>query len=104
MRAKTLVTVMPDDAANVFLTLTARQIAPNVEIIARAEQPATLKTLLQAGADDVVMPAAIGAHRIVSLLTNTSSIEFAEMVSRRVEPGDRDGGDSRSRNEVRSTA
>ena len=82
LRAKTLVTVMPDDAANVFLTLTARQMAPNIEIIARAEQPATLKTLLHAGADDVVMPAAIGAHRIVSLLTNKSSIEFAEMVSR----------------------
>ncbi len=81
-RARSLVTVMPDDAANVFLTLTARQMAPGIEIIARAEQPATLKTLLHAGADDVVMPAAIGASRIVSLLTNKSSVQFAEMVTR----------------------
>jgi voltage-gated potassium channel len=82
-RAKTLVSVLPTDAENVFLTLTARRIAPGVEIIARAEQPGTLKTLKQAGADHVVMPAAIGAHRIVSLLTNPSAVEFAELVTRR---------------------
>jgi voltage-gated potassium channel len=82
-RAKTLVSVLSTDAENVFLTLTARRIAPNVEIIARAEQPVTHKTLIQAGADHVVMPAAIGAHRIVSLLTNPSAVEFAELVTRR---------------------
>ena len=82
-RAKTLITVLPTDAENVFLTLTARRIAPTVEIIARAEQPVTLKTLRQAGADHVVMPAAIGAHRIVSLLTNPSAVEFTELVTRR---------------------
>lgn len=81
-RAKTLVSVLPTDAENVFLTLTARRIAPEVEIIARAEQPGTLKTLRQAGADHVVMPAAIGAHRIVSLLTNPSAVEFTELVTR----------------------
>ena len=82
-RAKTLVSVLPTDAENVFLTLTARRIAPGVEIIARAEQPGTLQTLRQAGADHVVMPAAIGAHRIVSLLTNPSAVEFTELVTRR---------------------
>jgi voltage-gated potassium channel len=82
-RAKTLVAVLSNDAENVFLALTARRIAPKVEIIARAEQPSTLKTFQQAGADHVVMPAAIGAHRIVSLLTNPSAVEFAELVTRR---------------------
>ena len=42
----------------------------------------TLKTLRQAGARHVVMPAAIGAHRIASLLTNPSAVEFAELVTR----------------------
>jgi voltage-gated potassium channel len=81
-RAKTLVSVVPNDAENVFLTLTARRLAPKVEIIARAEQPGTLKTLRHAGANHVVMPAAIGAHRIVSLLNNPSAVEFAELVTR----------------------
>jgi voltage-gated potassium channel len=82
-RAKTLVTVLSNDAENVFLTLNAKRLAPNIEIIARAEAPMTLKTLHQAGADHVVMPAAIGAHRIVSLLTNPSAVEFTELVTRR---------------------
>jgi voltage-gated potassium channel len=82
-RAGHIVTVMPHDAANVFITLTARQMAPGVKIIARAEQPTTQKKLRQAGADHVILPALIGAHRIVSLLTNPSAVEFAELVTQR---------------------
>jgi voltage-gated potassium channel len=79
--ARVLVSVMPNDADNVFVALTAKQIAPGVEIISRAEQPSTQKTLRQAGASHVVSPAAIGAHRIASLLTNPSLVEFAELVT-----------------------
>ena len=82
-RAKVLVSVMPSDAVNVFITLTARQICPEVVIVARAEQPSTQKKLRQAGANHVISPAAIGAHRIVSLLTNPSAVEFAELVTQR---------------------
>lgn len=82
-RAGQLVSVMPHDAANVYITLTARQMCPKVKIIARAEQPTTQKKLKQAGADHVILPALIGAHRIVSLLTNPSAVEFAELVTQR---------------------
>jgi voltage-gated potassium channel len=82
-RAKVLVTVTPSDADNVFITLTVRQLNPHVTIVARAEQSSTLKKLRQAGANHVVSPAVIGAHRIVSLLTNPSAVEFAELVTRR---------------------
>jgi voltage-gated potassium channel len=82
-RAKVLVTAMATDAETVFITLTARQMAPKVKIVARAEQPSTQKKLRQAGADHVVLPAAIGAHRIVSLLTNPTAVEFAELVTQR---------------------
>jgi voltage-gated potassium channel len=82
-RAKTLVTAMPSDAETVFITLTARQMSPGVMIVARAEQPSTLKKLRQAGANHVVLPAAIGANRIVSLLTNPTAVEFTELVTQR---------------------
>lgn len=52
-------------------------------LTARAEQPSTQKKLHQAGADHVVVPAAIGAHRMVSLLTNPAAVEFAELVTTR---------------------
>src|SRR5207245_7228294 len=78
-----LFTAMPNDAANDFICLTARQMAPKVKIVARAELPSTQKKLKQAGADHVILPAAIGAHRIVSLLTNPTAVEFAELVTQR---------------------
>src|SRR5262245_20847445 len=65
LRARALVITIPNDAENVFITLTAREIAPEVRILSRAEQPTTQKKLLQAGANHVVLPAAIGAHRLV---------------------------------------
>jgi voltage-gated potassium channel len=82
-RAKALVTVVPSDADNVFITLTARELAPDVQIVARAEHPTTQKKLLQAGANQVVLPAAIGARRIVTLITNPSAVQFAELVTQR---------------------
>src|SRR5262249_51803639 len=67
----------------VFITLTGRQSCPNLVIIARAEQPTTVKKLRHAGADHVVMPAAIGAHRMVSLVTNPAAVQFTALVTNR---------------------
>ncbi len=81
--ARVIVSVMPSDAENVFITLTARQACAEITIIARAEQTGTPRKLRQAGANHIVMPAAIGASRIVSLLTNPGAVEFAELVTNR---------------------
>ncbi len=67
-RAQALATVLPDDAANVFITLSARGLNRTLTIIARGEAPTTEKKLLQAGADRVVMPAHIGAERVAELI------------------------------------
>ena len=66
-QARALATVLPDDATNVFITLTARDLSESVRIIARAESPCTERKLLRGGASSVVMPAAIGAVRIAQL-------------------------------------
>ncbi len=67
-RASLLATVLPDDAANVFITLTARSVNPKIEIIARGEAPTTESKLVSAGADHVVMPTHIGAERIAEMI------------------------------------
>ena len=69
LRAKTLVTALPNDAMNVFITLTARDNCAGVRIIARAEAESTERKLLLGGADHVVMPTAIGAMRMAELAT-----------------------------------
>lgn len=67
-RAKTLATVLPYDASNVFITLSARDLNPEIKIIARGENPATERKLVQAGANRVVLPAHIGAERISHII------------------------------------
>jgi voltage-gated potassium channel len=80
-RARTVVTALPNDAANVFITLTSRNLNRGLQIIARGEYQTTEKKLLQAGADRVVLPAAIGALRMAAMITRPSTIELLELVS-----------------------
>ncbi|RFC48374.1 MAG: voltage-gated potassium channel [Verrucomicrobia bacterium] len=75
-RARVLATVLPDDAANVFITLSARNINPGIQIIARGEVPSTERKLLQAGANRVVLPAHIGADRIAYLILHPNAREI----------------------------
>src|SRR5688572_12205659 len=65
-RARTVVTTLSNDAANVFITLTSRNLNPKLQIIARGESLSTQRKLHQAGADRVVLPASIGAQRIAA--------------------------------------
>ena len=75
-RARTLAVVLPDDAVNVFITLTARELNPNLMIIARGELPSTEKKLLLAGANRVVLPVEIGAERIAHNITHPAALDF----------------------------
>jgi voltage-gated potassium channel len=74
--ARTLATVLSNDAANVFITLSARSLNPNLEIIARGELPSTESKLLQAGANKVVLPTHIGAERIAEMILYQKTAHF----------------------------
>jgi voltage-gated potassium channel len=78
-RAQHLVTVLPGDAENVYITLTSRNLNPDFQIIARGEIPSTQKKLLQAGATRVILPAAIGGLRAAAMITEPSTIELMEL-------------------------
>jgi voltage-gated potassium channel len=78
MRAKVLATVLPSDSVNVFITLTARGLNPNLIILARGELPTTEKKLRQAGADHVVLPAEIGALRMSHMITHPAALDFLD--------------------------
>jgi trk system potassium uptake protein TrkA/voltage-gated potassium channel len=77
-RARVLATVLPDDAVNVFITLSARSLNDKLEIIARGEAPTTERKLFHAGADKVVMPTHIGAERIAEMILFPSTDRFVE--------------------------
>ncbi|MCT2398031.1 potassium channel family protein [Novosphingobium mangrovi (ex Huang et al. 2023)] len=75
-RARVLATVLPDDALNVFITLSARNLNAHLEIIARGEYPSTEGKLIHAGADKVVLPTHIGAERIAELILYPTTSRF----------------------------
>ncbi len=81
-RAHALASVFSNDALNVFITLSARALNPNLLIVARGELPSTESKLLQAGADKVVLPTHIGAERIAELLLHQESARFLEGLER----------------------
>jgi len=82
-RAKTVVITLPTDAENVFITLTARNLNPDLQIFARAELPTTEKKLIQAGADRVVLPSATTALRMAAMITRPWAVELIELVAGR---------------------
>jgi voltage-gated potassium channel len=71
-RCVVFATVLPNDMVNVFITLTARNMRPNLRIIARAEDPATEKKLKQAGANEIILPAFAGGMQIANSITEAS--------------------------------
>ncbi|MEO0535559.1 MAG: NAD-binding protein [Cyanobacteria bacterium P01_A01_bin.123] len=75
-RARALATVLPSDAANVFITLTAREMNANLMLLARGEMPSTEKKLRLAGANHVILPASIGALRMAQLIAHPTAVDF----------------------------
>src|SRR5260370_25628211 len=62
--ARGLAACLPDDADNVYVVLTARDLNPNLRIVARAAEEQAEAKLLRAGANHVVAPTIIGGHRL----------------------------------------
>lgn len=55
-RARAVIACVDSDAENIFITLSARELAPEIEIVARAAQESSERKLMRAGANDVISP------------------------------------------------
>jgi Trk K+ transport system NAD-binding subunit len=75
-RARVLATALPNDATNVFITLSARSLNRDLTIIARGEAPSTERKLIQAGANHVILPAHIGADRMAELILYPATVDM----------------------------
>lgn len=82
-RASTLVAALSGDAENVFLTLTARNLNPDIQIVARADQSSTEMKLKQAGADRVVLPTVVGFRQMSRVITRPTTAYLIDLVSQR---------------------
>ena len=77
--AKGLVAVLGTDAQNVFLVLTARQLNPNIFIIARSCESRSKSKLLAAGADAVESPYDMGAMSMAQRIIRPTVTSFLNL-------------------------
>ncbi|MDY7031838.1 MAG: NAD-binding protein [Thermodesulfobacteriota bacterium] len=78
-RAKGLVTAVSSDSDNVYITLTARELNPELFILARASDEGAEKKLLRAGADKVISPYHIGGRRMAQAILRPAVVDFLEL-------------------------
>ena len=80
-RAQYLIATLPDDAANLFVVLSARQMKNDLFIISRASFVNSQKKLFLAGANKVIMPDKIGGDHMASLVVMPDLITFMDKLS-----------------------
>lgn len=77
--AKAIVSALPSDAENVFITLTARNLRSEIQILAKAEQESSCRKLRQAGADKIVMPHRVGAQQMERMISRPTTADLVEL-------------------------
>lgn len=78
--AKALICCLPKDADNLYVVLSAREIKHNLFIVSRASNQSTVNKLKIAGAQNVIMPDAIGGSHMASLISNPDVMEFLDII------------------------
>ena len=80
-RARGLAACLPDDADNLYLVLTARDLNRQLYIVARAVQEEAESKLIKAGASRVVAPIIISSHRMAQALIKPAVADFMDSVT-----------------------
>jgi voltage-gated potassium channel len=80
-RAKGLASCLPDDAANLYVVLTARTLNPTLRIVARAVEESAEPKLVRAGANRVIAPTIIGSHRMAQSLLKPAVADFMDSIT-----------------------
>ena len=81
-RAKCLISVLPTDAENLYVVLSARGLKPDLLIVARAGEEGSEQKLLRAGADRVVSPYHIGGLRMAHSVLKPAVVDFIEFATK----------------------
>lgn len=83
-KAAGLVATLDNDASNVFVVLTARELNESLHIVARAENVSAEPKLKRAGANAILSPYEIGAQRLTHMLLQRSMIDSFDLVTNKI--------------------
>ena len=78
--ARAMITTLPEDADNLFVVLSAKEINPSIKIISRASLENSDVKLKRAGATNVIMPDKIGGQRMAKLVAQPDIVEFIDFL------------------------
>jgi voltage-gated potassium channel len=81
-KAKGLISVLPTDAENLYVVLSAKGLNPDLFIVARAGEEGSEQKLLRAGADRVISPYHIGGLRIAHTVLKPAVVDFIELATK----------------------
>ena len=84
-RARALVAAVDSDAANVFLTLSARELNPDIVLYGKADDPKSLQKLQRAGANHAFSPASVAGHRVGWQIVQPDVTDLLDIATRRGE-------------------
>lgn len=78
MEARGIVCALAEDAFNLFIALTARDLNPGIKIVARAERPESIQKLRRAGADKVIAPTQVGGFQLATAILKPTTVDLVE--------------------------
>jgi voltage-gated potassium channel len=81
-KAKALASLLHEDADNLYVIMTAKELNPDIFIVTKAEDKIGEKRLIKAGADRVILPYEEGGAKIAFSLLRPNLREFLELALR----------------------
>jgi len=81
-RAAGLVACLGEDSLNLFVTLAARSLNPDLYIVARANRPENELKLKRAGANRVAMPYQIGGYHMASMALRPNVVDYMDVMTK----------------------
>ncbi|MCX6209510.1 MAG: NAD-binding protein [Bacteroidetes bacterium] len=80
-KAHSLICALPNDAQNVFVVLSGKQLNPNLKIVSRASNHTSINKLKTAGANSISMPELLGGTFMATQISKPDVIEFIEYLT-----------------------
>lgn len=80
-RASALITTLPNDADNLFVTLSAKVLSPKIKVISRASEENSDAKLRHAGVTNVIMPDKVGGAHMAQLVVKPDIVEFMDQLT-----------------------
>ncbi|PLW93303.1 MAG: potassium channel protein [Marinilabiliales bacterium] len=81
MKAKAIISTFPNDADNLYVSLTAKSLNNRIEVISRASSETSEKKLKLAGIDHIITPEKVGGTRMAMLVMHPDLVEFLQAIA-----------------------